>query len=419
MRIQKVDVAVVGGGPAGLAAAIAASSGGAEKVTILDRNKTLGGILPQCIHNGFGLHRFKEDLTGPEYAQRFIDRVEELKIEVKLETMVLNIRPEKKILAINAKEGIFEIEAGSVVLAMGCRERSRGALSIPGTRPSGILTAGVAQQWINLEGYLPGKRIVILGSGDIGLIMARRLTLEGAEVKAVVEIMPYPGGLTRNVVQCLYDFDIPLFLEHTISFIHGKDRVEAVTIARVNEEKEFIPGTEKFIDCDTLLLSVGLIPENELSSSAGVRLDPFTGGPVVDERRQTSLEGIFACGNVVQVYDLVDHVSLEGDIAGKNAALYALGKLKQPKRLIKLIPGRNIHSLVPQLISGEDMTTIFVRVKTPEKSVKLKMGQGIKEVKKPLVNPNQTLTSTLSLKELVLLNALDEVEVSIIKEGRE
>jgi len=349
MRIEKVDVAIIGGGPAGLAAAIAASSAGAEKVAILDRNKTLGGILSQCIHNGFGLHRFKSDLTGPEYAQRFIDRVEELKIKVKLENMVLDIRPERKILAINAEEGVFQIEAGSVILAMGCRERTRGALSIPGTRPAGIFTAGVAQQWVNLEGYLPGKRIVILGSGDIGLIMARRLTLEGAKVKAVVEIMPYPGGLTRNVVQCLYDFDIPLFLEHTISFIHGKDRVEAVTIARVNEEREFISGTEKFISCDTLLLSVGLIPENELSSSAGVRLDPFTGGPVVNERRQTSLEGIFACGNVVQVYDLVDHVSLEGDIAGKNAALYALGRLRRPKKLIKLIPGRNISSFVPQL----------------------------------------------------------------------
>ena len=415
MRIEKVDVAIIGGGPAGLASAIAASSAGAEKVTILDRNKALGGILPQCIHNGFGLHRFKKDLTGPEYAQRFIDRVEKLKIEVKLETMVLDIKPERKILAINTKEGIFQVEAGAVVLAMGCRERTRGALSIPGDRPAGIFTAGVAQQWINLEGYLPGKRIVILGSGDVGLIMARRLALEGAEVKAVVEIMPYPGGLTRNVVQCLYDFDIPLFLEHTVVSIHGKDRVEAVTIARVNEEREFIPATKKIIDCDTLLLSVGLIPENELSSSADVRLDPSTGGPVVDERRQTSVEGIFACGNVIQIYDLVDYVSLEGDIAGKNAALYASGRLKQPKKLIRLIPGRNIHSLVPQLISAQNTTTIFVRVKDPENSVRLRIGQGIKEVEKPFINPNQTLTHTLSLKELVSLAALDEVKVSMIK----
>jgi len=415
VKIEKVDVAIIGGGPAGLTSAIAASSAGAEKVIILDRNKTLGGILPQCIHNGFGLHRFKEDLTGPEYAQRFIDRVEKLKIEVKLETMVLDIKPERKILAINSQEGIFQIRATAVVLAMGCREKTRGALSIPGSRPAGIFTAGVAQQWVNLEGYLPGKRIVILGSGDVGLIMARRLTLEGAEVKAVVEMMPYPGGLTRNVVQCLYDFNIPLFLEHTVAFIHGKDRVEGVTIVKINEKREFIPGTEKFIDCDTLLLSVGLIPENELSSSGGVRLDPSTGGPVVDERRQTSVEGIFACGNVVQVYDLVDYVSLEGDIAGKSAALYASNRLKQPKKLIRLIPGRNIRSLVPQLISGQNITTIFIRVKNPENSVRLKIGQRIKEIRKSFVNPNQTLSHTLSPKELVSLAALDEVEISVIK----
>ena len=416
MREEKVEVAIIGGGPAGLAAALSAKKAGAEKVLILDRNEELGGILPQCIHNGFGLHRFREDLTGPEYAQRFIDEVKELKIEVKLRTIALEINQSREVLATNSEEGIFRIRATSLVLAMGCRERTREMLSIPGTRPAGIFTAGVAQQWVNLEGYLPGREIVILGSGDIGLIMARGLTLEGAKVKAVVEIMPYPGGLIRNVVQCLQDFDIPLLLEHTVTSIHGRDRVEAVTIAKVNPKGEPIPGTERIIFCDTLLLSVGLIPENELSSSAGVEIDPSTGGPVVDERMQTSVEGIFACGNVVQVQDLVDYVSQQGEIAGKSAALYALGKLKPMQRVIKLKRGRNVRLLTPQRISGQEKVTLFIRVVNPEQGVRLRIGERIKERTRPLVRPNQMVVWTVPFGDF-RLKGVEELEVSVVREG--
>lgn len=415
MKEEKVDVAIIGGGPAGLAAALSAERASGGKVLILDRNEELGGILFQCIHNGFGLHRFKEDLTGPEYAQRFIDEVREMKIEVKLETMVMEINSSREILAANSKEGIFRVKAASLVLAMGCRERTREMLSIPGPRPAGILPAGVVQQWVNLEGYLPGKEIVILGSGDIGLIMARRLTLEGAEVKAVVEMMPYPGGLIRNVVQCLQDFDIPLLLEHTVTFIHGRDRVEAVTIAKVDAKGEPIPGTEKVIPCDTLLLSVGLIPENELSSLAGIEIDSSTGGPVINERMRTSVEGIFACGNVVQVHDLVDYVSQQGEIAGKNAALYALGKLKPAKRIIKLKRGRNIRFLTPQRICDQEKVTLFIRVANPEQKVKLRVGEGIIEHTKALVRPNQMVVWTVSFGDFELSD-LREMEVSVIRE---
>jgi thioredoxin reductase len=415
MKEEKVDVAIIGGGPAGLAAALSAKAAGARRVLILDRNEELGGILPQCIHNGFGLHRFKEDLTGPEYAQRFIEEVRGMKIQTKLETIVMEINSKREILATNNKEGIFRVKATSLILAMGCRERTREMLSIPGGRPAGIFTAGVAQQWVNLEGYLPGKEIVILGSGDIGLIMARRLTLEGAEVKAVVEIMPYPGGLIRNVVQCLQDFDIPLLLEHTVTFIHGRDRVEAVTIAKVDAKGEPIPGTERVVSCDTLLLSVGLIPENELSSQAGIKIDLSTGGPVVDERMQTSVEGIFTCGNVVQVYDLVDYVSQQGEIAGKSAALYALGELKTAKRTIKLKKGRNVRLLTPQRISGQEKVTLFIRVANPEQGVKLRVGEGIIERIKPLIRPNQMVVWKVPFGDFKL-NDLKELEVSVIRE---
>ena len=323
---MRADVVVIGSGPAGMSAAIAAKEAGAEEVVIIEREPRLSGILQQCIHNGFGLHKFKEELTGPEYGQRYEEMVSRLGITVFTDTMAVDITPERVVTAVNKERGYFAINAGAVVLAMGCREKSRGALSIPGTRPAGVFTAGTAQKLVNIKGYMPGKKIVILGSGDIGLIMARRMTLEGAEVKAVCEIMEDSGGLTRNIVQCLKDFDIPLLLRHTVVEIHGKKRVEGVTVARVDENLKPIPGTEEYIECDTLMLSVGLIPENELSKKAGVEIDPKTRGPVVDENRQTKVPGIFACGNVVKVHELVDFVSDEGEIAGRGAALYAQGK---------------------------------------------------------------------------------------------
>lgn len=322
----RADVAVIGGGPAGMSAAIAAKEAGAQDVVIIEREPRLSGILQQCIHNGFGLHKFKEELTGPEYGQRYEEMVSNLGITVLTDTMAVDITSERTVTAVSREEGYFIINAGAVVLAMGCREKSRGALSIPGTRPAGVFTAGTAQKLVNIKGYMPGKKIVILGSGDIGLIMARRMTLEGAEVKAVCEIMEDSGGLTRNIVQCLKDFDIPLLLRHTVVEIHGNKRVEGVTVARVDENLKPIPGTEEYIECDTLMLSVGLIPENELSKKAGVEIDPKTRGPVVDENRQTKVPGIFACGNVVKVHELVDFVSDEGEMAGRGAALYAQGK---------------------------------------------------------------------------------------------
>ncbi|MGI6755901.1 MAG: NAD(P)/FAD-dependent oxidoreductase [Atopobiaceae bacterium] len=325
-HVRAVDVVVVGGGPAGLAAAISAYEEGCRSVLILERDHELGGILNQCIHNGFGLHRFKEELTGPEYAERFVARVRELDIEYKLDTIVTDITPERLVCAMNRSEGMFFVQAGAIVLAMGCRERPRGALNIPGYRPAGIYTAGCAQRLVNLEGYMPGKEVVILGSGDIGLIMARRLTLEGAHVQVVAELLPYSGGLKRNIVQCLDDFGIPLLLSHTVVDIEGKDRVRAVSIAQVDERMRPIPGTEQRYECDTLLLSCGLIPENELSASAGVTLSPATKGPVVNESLETDVPGIFACGNVLHVHDLVDYVSEEAERAGKAAWAFARGE---------------------------------------------------------------------------------------------
>lgn len=320
--MNKYDIVIIGGGPAGLAAAVSARQSGIESILILERDRELGGILNQCIHNGFGLHTFKEELTGPEYADRFIKQVEELQIAYKLSTMVMEIGQDKTVTAMNREDGLFVIQAKAVILAMGCRERPRGALNIPGYRPAGIYSAGTAQRLVNMEGYLPGREVVILGSGDIGLIMARRMTLEGAKVKVVAELMPYSGGLKRNIVQCLDDYGIPLKLSHTVVDIKGKERVEGVTLAQVDEKNKPIPGTEEYYACDTLLLSVGLIPENELSRGMGVAINPVTSGPSVNESLETNLDGVFACGNVLHVHDLVDFVSEEAAAAGRNAAAY-------------------------------------------------------------------------------------------------
>ena len=350
--MKKADIVIIGGGPAGLAAAIAAQNKGCESILILERDKELGGILNQCIHNGFGLHTFQEELTGPEYAARYMEQVKELNIEYKLNTMVIEINNQKQITAVNQRDGLFQIEAKAVILAMGCRERPRGALNIPGFRPAGIFSAGTAQRLVNREGYLPGKEVVILGSGDIGLIMARRMTLEGAKVKAVAEIMPYSGGLARNIVQCLDDFGIPLKLSHTLTGIQGKDRVTGVTIARVDENRKPIPGTEEYYKCDTVLFSVGLIPENELSRGMGIELDPVTSGPVVNEQLETSMEGVYACGNVLHVHDLVDYVSEEAALAGEHAARYVAGESKLTSgKEIPICPGSGVRYTVPQYIS--------------------------------------------------------------------
>lgn len=320
--MKEYDIVIIGGGPAGLAAAVAARDNGIESILILERDRELGGILNQCIHNGFGLHTFKEELTGPEYAARYEEQVFERNIEYKLNTMVMDISHDKVVTAMNREEGLFEIQAKAVILAMGCRERSRGALNIPGYRPAGIFSAGTAQRLVNMEGFMPGQEVVILGSGDIGLIMARRMTLEGAKVKVVAELMPYSGGLKRNIVQCLNDYDIPLKLSHTVVDIRGKERLTGITLAAVDEKGKPIPGTEEDYTCDTLLLSVGLIPENELSGSMGVEMNRVTSGPVVNESLETNIEGVFACGNVLHVHDLVDFVSEEAAAAGKNAAKY-------------------------------------------------------------------------------------------------
>lgn len=404
------DVIIVGGGPAGLSAAYSAWENGAKKIIVIERDRELGGILQQCIHNGFGLHHFKEELTGPGYAHRCIELIKDKpEIEVLVDTMVLDVLRNKTVIAVSPEKGLLQLEGKTVILTMGCRERTRGAIRIAGERPAGVFTAGAAQRMVNMEGYLPGHKIVILGSGDIGLIMARRMSLEGCKVQAVLEICPFSNGLTRNIVQCLNDFDIPLHLSHTIVKIHGEERVTGVTVAKVDEKMCPIPGTEFDIECDTVLLSVGLIPENELSRGLMLDMHPLTSGPVVDQHRQTSLPGFYAAGNVVHVHDLVDFVSEEAEIAGKFAALEALGQLNKDLRTVKVTPVNGIRTCVPQKLSlpaeGEK-AKLFMRVAAPQRKVKLEIKSGdtvLVSRMLPVAKPSEMIAVEIPAEKTVLM----------------
>ena len=397
--MKNYDLVVVGGGPAGMAAAVAAYDAGVKNILIIERDTKLGGVLNQCVHNGFGLTRFKENLAGPEYAEKFSDEVEKRDIDVMLSTMVMEISQDKTVTAMNSEYGVFVLKPSAIILAMGCRERSKGALNIAGARPAGIYSAGTAQRYVNIEGYLPGKNVVILGSGDIGLIMARRMTLEGAKVHAVCEIMPFSSGLKRNIVQCLDDFNIPLYLNHTIVDIQGGQRVTGVTIAEVNPaNKKPIPGTEIHFDCDTVLFSVGLIPENELTKNAGIPMSPRTKGAVVNQYRETDIDGVFACGNVLHVHDLVDFASEEAEIAGRAVAKYINGELQREKT-INLTNGANIGYVLPQKITiPSDDVKVFFRVTNVFKNVTFKVKDGDEVVisrKKLTVAPGEMETIVL------------------------
>ena len=420
-QVEKVDVLVVGAGPAGMAAAIAAKEAGVDNILVLEREANMGGILRQCIHNGFGLHRFKEELTGPEYAQRDIDKVKELGIEVRCGTTVLSIDENRFVTAVSKEKGVQLFEAGALILAMGCRERPRGALATPGTRCAGIYSAGTAQKFVNLEGYMPGKRVVILGSGDIGLIMARRMTLQGAKVLACVELMPYSSGLNRNIVQCLHDYDIPLLLSHTVIDIQGRERLTGVTVAEVDAKRQPIPGTEQHFDCDTLLLSVGLLPENELTRQADVEMSSLTSGAVVDDTLQTSKKGIFACGNVLHVHDLVDFVSAESFKAGKAAAAYVQGK-KRTGKYVSVKDGYGVRGVVPQKLlipDGEaEKVQIMFRPSGVYENAYIRVMDGDRELirqKKRILTPGEMAELILKPEVVKGLSGAN-VTVSIVKE---
>jgi len=409
-----VDVAVIGAGPAGIAAGVGAKEAGAERVAIFERDWDLGGILQQCIHPGFGLHIFGEELTGPEYMHRWINKAHDVGVQFWTNSMVFHMEDDGSFWIMNPSLGIRKVTPKSIVLAMGCRERPLGSLGIPGTRPAGIYTAGTAQRLVNMEGYMPGNKVVILGSGDVGLIMARRMIWEGAQVLGVYEIMPWPGGLRRNIAQCLDDYGIPFYLEETVTEIHGKDRLEGVTVAKVDKDRKPIVGTEHFIACDTLLLAVGLIPENELSRMAGVEINPVTQGPFVNELLQTSKPNIFAAGNVVIVYDLVDWVSKEGERAGKNAALYAAGQLKRAARQIRIVGGKNVRLYSPQFLSSQSDATIYMRVAQPiETRCKAIVEPGLYEKQLRYARPGEMNEAQVKLEDLKALGDIEEIVVDI------
>ena len=423
--MKAYDIVIIGGGPAGLAAAVSARENGVKNILILERDKELGGILNQCIHNGFGLHTFKEELTGPEYAARFAQKVHDMGIEYKLNTMVADITKDRVVIAISKDEGLTQIQAGAIILAMGCRERSRGALNIPGYRPAGIFSAGTAQRLVNMEGYMPGREVVILGSGDIGLIMARRMTLEGAKVKVVAELMPYSGGLKRNIVQCLDDYGIPLKLSHTVVDIDGKDRVKGITLAQVGSDGKPIAGTQEYISCDTLLLSVGLLPENELSRGMGVELSPITSGPIVNESLETNIDGVFACGNVLHVHDLVDYVSEEAAMAGKNAAKYILTPANEASENMNsesviCIQGKSgVRYTVPSYIHTsqmEDTLTVRFRVGNVYKNsyISVYFDDELKSRRKKMVlAPGEMESVVLKKEDLLAAQGIKTITIKV------